>query len=1098
MSFRRFSERAAAVLILALAPWIFFFVAIGVHAQNLPPPGAYPPIPNFTGVGAGLQFRQAINDRFSGVQPIAPTIVSLTFANLPTELDGGLIYCNNCAKTNPCTGGGSGAYAMGQNGQWTCAVSGLSPTADINFNAHKASNLGSGTVNGDALAFGQVGAQLGAFVQPFVRPGSTLNFVSGGASSNTNNKPANTAQGDLLLYCVINGSSSAAPTVIPSGFTALPMVINGGKALSCLWKLASSSEPSSYTVTFAANGFIDGVLMDIANVAPGSPIDATNSSIASLSPYTIAAPVTTNSKDLIIIIGGESEPQTLNSPVGTLVLGPAGLDFTDVWSSLAAPATANISGGGGTAVGQQIAILPSSIQGAPALRDTATGFLSLVSTSSPNYSQLANPMTGFDVNNCVNPVSAAYGADPTGASDSSAALDAASLDACARGLPICLPAGTYSVCSQPWLHTCAGSSPTTSLPDIFGAGRRETVIQRCNTPRNSVMPVMVLAPAGVVTGGAGLAAPLVGSTGNSFNFSTGFPLFDLDEAMGNRALNGLAAFTAEGFFTTTTVSVSQMIFGSLGSATPVAVGCQQVASDGATMPTCKGAVEVFVNADGKLKARFRTGTTGWIGANSFTSASALSANTTYYWQFSYDGSNGRLYHAVPGSALTSDGKVAMTGAVSQRVDEDLVLGSDVEYWHLLTPAFDFQGKMDSVRLSNTARCTNDSGGCTAPNAKLAGDTNTLFLENWSNTNLPLVSPEWFSIVGTNSTFASTPRDQPWMTMRNFGFGNPGGNLPHIKDLSIFGGSFNLVADVTAPQLENIGFSGAQYGLMIDQINDYGASGRNLYGGAMAPNAAISMSVNGGLSPMYNLQFTCGAACIETDGPLISGAYFLPPPTTQWNIISPAWLHADSVSIDAENGGTYTAIEVPNMLQPTGPWLSVTNSTLSSYTSPVVTVDGLTQEGLGFYNSELAHVAGTGAEVDGTNGTVNGTVVFDNVGFENHLQVPPPGNTFVNGGLAYQVVGGGTRTQTTLNGTTAGTAVWSQPAMDSSVKKVVVFLSGYENTTTTAQTIAYPVAFTNTPKITADDSGGSTASRTALTLPASMSATKTGWVIVEGY
>ena len=59
--------------------------------------------------------------------------------------------------------------------------------------------------------------------------------------------------------------------------------------------------------------------------------------------------------------------------------------------------------------------------------------------------------------------------------------------------------------------------------------------------------------------------------------------------------------------------------------------------------------------------------------------------------------------------------------------------------------------------------------------------------------------------------------------------------------------------------------------------------------------------------------------------------------------------------------------------------------------------------MGFYNSELSHVSGTGTEVDGTNATLNGTVGFDNVGFENHLQVPPAGDTFVDGGLAYQVI-----------------------------------------------------------------------------------------------
>ena len=140
-----------------------------------------------------------------------------------------------------------------------------------------------------------------------------------------------------------------------------------------------------------------------------------------------------------------------------------------------------------------------------------------------------------------------------------------------------------------------------------------------------------------------------------------------------------------------------------------------------------------------------------------------------------------------------------------------------------------------------------------------------------------------------------------MTMRNFGLGNPGSNEPHIKDLTIFGGSFNLVADVTALQLENIGFGGAQYGLVVDQINDDNSSGRNLYGGAMAPGAVLPISMNGGLTPLYNVQLICGAACIETNGPLLSGAYFLTPTSSKWAIISPGFLQIDSASIDPENG-----------------------------------------------------------------------------------------------------------------------------------------------------------------------------------------------------
>jgi len=70
---------------VTFAATILVVASVEALAQNLPPPGAYQPIPNFTGVGAGLQFREAINDRFSGAQAIAPSIASTAFANLPPD-----------------------------------------------------------------------------------------------------------------------------------------------------------------------------------------------------------------------------------------------------------------------------------------------------------------------------------------------------------------------------------------------------------------------------------------------------------------------------------------------------------------------------------------------------------------------------------------------------------------------------------------------------------------------------------------------------------------------------------------------------------------------------------------------------------------------------------------------------------------------------------------------------------------------------------------------------------------------------------------------------------------------------------------------------
>src|SRR5438874_934174 len=94
----------------------------------------YQPIPNFTGIGAGFDFRQAINQRLSGTQSIAPQIVGLTFANLPAERDGLVLWCKDCQATAPCSASGAGAWATGARGAWACAAGALEQ--DLNANGH--------------------------------------------------------------------------------------------------------------------------------------------------------------------------------------------------------------------------------------------------------------------------------------------------------------------------------------------------------------------------------------------------------------------------------------------------------------------------------------------------------------------------------------------------------------------------------------------------------------------------------------------------------------------------------------------------------------------------------------------------------------------------------------------------------------------------------------------------------------------------------------------------------------------------------------------------------------------------------------------------
>jgi len=94
----------------------------------------YQPIPNFTGIGAGFNFRQAINQHLSGAQSIAPQIVGLPFAGLPSEQDGLLLWCKDCQATSPCSAAGAGAWAMGSRGAWACAAGALEQ--DLNLNGH--------------------------------------------------------------------------------------------------------------------------------------------------------------------------------------------------------------------------------------------------------------------------------------------------------------------------------------------------------------------------------------------------------------------------------------------------------------------------------------------------------------------------------------------------------------------------------------------------------------------------------------------------------------------------------------------------------------------------------------------------------------------------------------------------------------------------------------------------------------------------------------------------------------------------------------------------------------------------------------------------
>jgi hypothetical protein len=180
----------------------------------------YQAIPNFTGIGAGFNFRQAINQRFSGAAPISPQIIGYFFGSLPAEQDGLLAYCKDCTSTTPCTGGGPGAWAFGQRGQWTCSLGGSANLSSYTGAVAVTGNSGNGS---DAISN--------------VNINGSLNVKAYGAKGDGSTDDTAAIQATIAASCAASGTNK--PVVFlpstPGGLcykTSSPLLLNCSTSIS--------------------------------------------------------------------------------------------------------------------------------------------------------------------------------------------------------------------------------------------------------------------------------------------------------------------------------------------------------------------------------------------------------------------------------------------------------------------------------------------------------------------------------------------------------------------------------------------------------------------------------------------------------------------------------------------------------------------------------------------------------------------------------------------------------------------------------------------------------------------------------------------------